>query len=551
MANILVYIELINDSASWASLLALRQARFLATNVGATIYAVLPCATPPMYGENDIIAILSRQGADKVILMTHGDLTPPMLFQSHGEALLTAASQFPPALMLLPEGPAAVEIGPRVAARLGGLFVRHPRLSVQMGSSIRIDQPVYENTHVRRFFSAELEHSVVAVVSPDPQQFARALGTEEAEVVVISPNFGDGSAAPRPTLVVGQPASCQPQRMVLVGAGITEAAEVDALRELADLLKADLRVTQSALDKGLLEAPILEESPLVCCPDLVLAFGVHGSPETLACLSNVTYLVGVNPDENAPLFKRAQLGLVAPALEAARQMVTEAKAHRDEPLLPVPKELPEEPEPQETDEGPDEENDSSLIDTVLPRKTLKDARMTADTAEMEPVPKEPMTDGEPNAKTAVPTQTKAPEAGTQDVESTPQASKIDPDAAKTGVAATIRPIDQLAHTPPMGTPMTVDLQDALAAASAPKALRLGNHTSGVHPAGTQSTPVPSDTASDNTPEAAPAGVATDAEDMALDDTMPAPLPGADVKPAKVTGSTDTPTTKPQKGEQEP
>jgi electron transfer flavoprotein alpha subunit len=195
LANILVYIELADDSASWASLLALRQARYLATNVGATIYAVLPCATPPLYGENDIIAILSRQGADKVILMTHGDLTPPMLFQSHGEALLTAASQFPPALLLLPEGPAAVEIAPRVAARLGGLFVRHPRIDVQEGSSFRIDQPVFDDTHVRRFDSAELEHSVVAVVSPDPQQYAQALGTEEAEVVVIAPSFSGAETA--------------------------------------------------------------------------------------------------------------------------------------------------------------------------------------------------------------------------------------------------------------------------------------------------------------------------------------------------------------------
>jgi electron transfer flavoprotein alpha subunit len=463
LANILVYIELVDDSASWASLLALRQARHLSTNVGATIYAVLPCASPPMYGENDIIALLSRQGADKVILMTHGDLSLPALFHSHGEALLTAANQFPPALLLVPDGPAAAEIAPRVSARLGGLFVRHPDISVQEGCNLRIDQPFFDDTHVRRFDSADLEHSVVAVVSPDPQQFSRPLGAEEAEVVVISPVFGGGTA-PRTTLAKGGQGNGRPQRMVLVGAGITDAAELDAIRHLAELLKADLRVTEGAAKKGLLEAPTLVEVPLVCRQELVLAFGVHGSPETLGRLAETAYVVGVNPDERAPLFRRAQLGLVAPALETAQQMVADAKARPAEPLLPAPM-------------------DAALADTV-------------------------------------------------------EASR-DPAAA----APSIRDVNQMTRTPPMGTPLTSELRAALAAAAAvPRA------------GASAEPPTPTDVSDDTTPEAKPAGVVTQAGDPALDDTVPAPLPGGDAPGGDAPGG-DTPagtgTTDNDEGEQEP
>lgn len=536
MANILVYIELADDSASWASLLALRQARYLATNVGATIYAVLPCATPPLYGENDIIAILSRQGADKVILMTHGDLTPPMLFQSHGEALLTAAGQFPPALLLLPEGPAGVEIAPRVAARLGGLFVRHPRIDVQENSSFRIDQPVFDDTHVRRFDSAELEHTVVAVVAPDPQQYAQALGTEEAEVVVIAPSFSDAEPAARPTRVEGQQGDGRPQRIVLVGAGVTETAEVEAIRQLAELLKADLRVTQTALDKAVLTAPLMVEPPLVCSPDLVVAFGVHGSPETLACLSNFTYLVGVNTDEKAPLFQRAQLGLVAPALETAQQMVADAKAHPDEPLLPVPEEEPQERASEDAREDGEQGKDKSLIDTLLPSKKADDSRTSAPTEEMEPALAD--TVKETREEAAARSQTAAAEP--KDAKTAPSTEKVN-----LGVAAKIRPIDQLAHTPPMGTPMSIELQEALDAAGAPTTSQSGEDAGAVSLGGHDPTPAPTDVASDITPEASPAGVVADGQDAALDDTVPAPLPGSDGKPSAGEPPKDEPADKPK------
>ncbi len=506
MANILVYVELVDDAASWASLLSLRQARYLATNVGATIYAVLPCATPPMYGENDIIAVLSRQGADKVILMTHGDLSQPILFESHGEALLTAANQFPPAMLLMPDGPAAVEIAPRVAARLGGLFVRHPELSVQDGKSLRIDQPLFEETHVRRFESENLEHSVVAVVAPDPQQFAQPLGTEEAEVVVISPGFAEEGIPSHHKPVDGEAATGRPSRILLAGSGVTEPAEVEAIEKLAALLKAELRLTETAAEKGLLKAPTLEEPALVCHPELVLAFGVQGTRETLAHVPDTAYLVSVNPDAESPLFKRAQLGLVAPILDTVQQMLDDTEAHAGEPLLPVAEDPPP-PSAEDDSDGDDETGEQdALRDTLPPGTKTDDTREAAATEEMDATSEDEAEEG----STAKP----------EDAEDASPPAELSMDPA---VAATIRPIDSLAHTPPMGTPLSLELKKALAAAGdPPPPMGAANGAS----------PAPSEPSADRTPEAAPAGVVAEGIDPALDDTVPAPLPGADQKSTK-------------------
>ena len=55
MANILTYIELQGNEATPSSLQALNQGRDVATELGATLYALLPCASTPTYDDEDII----------------------------------------------------------------------------------------------------------------------------------------------------------------------------------------------------------------------------------------------------------------------------------------------------------------------------------------------------------------------------------------------------------------------------------------------------------------------------------------------------------------
>ena len=56
--------------------------------LGATVYAIVPCGSKPGYGEDDPIAVLSRHGADKVLVAVEEAHAGPLRWGTHGGAVL-------------------------------------------------------------------------------------------------------------------------------------------------------------------------------------------------------------------------------------------------------------------------------------------------------------------------------------------------------------------------------------------------------------------------------------------------------------------------------
>lgn len=183
MANVLVYTELESGKPTQTSLAALSQARRLANTVGATVYAVLPCPQVPSYSDDDTIALLSRHGADKIVLLAAAPLGKPSLFATHGPAVLAACEQLPPAMLLFPASAGGCDIAPRVATRLGAAFAHRPRFDIDDGTVV-LARPVFGGEFERRLAIDELERPVVATwEGPLGEPTAEC----DAEVVMIQP----------------------------------------------------------------------------------------------------------------------------------------------------------------------------------------------------------------------------------------------------------------------------------------------------------------------------------------------------------------------------
>jgi electron transfer flavoprotein alpha subunit len=185
VANVLVAVELVGAHALPVCLEVLGQARRLGTRLGATVYAVLPLERAPSYGEDDVIAELSRHGADKVVVVTDEALAegrPAMRWDTHGAALASVNELLPASLFLFGATAGAREVAARLAARMGAAFLAdawvelgEDRLTLWDGSGAAARALALDGT---------LEFPVVATVPPG--RYRMAAGDEEAEVEVVA-----------------------------------------------------------------------------------------------------------------------------------------------------------------------------------------------------------------------------------------------------------------------------------------------------------------------------------------------------------------------------
>jgi electron transfer flavoprotein alpha subunit len=319
VANLLVYIELRDKEATPASLCALNAGRKVASGVGATLYALLPCSAPPSYGNDDIIAVLSRHGADKVILVTGPDLDEVPLHATHGEAVRAACVQFRPRLVLLPGSSAGRDIAPRLAMQLGAHYLSDVELQ-PLEDDFRLTGITFRRrfrlSESLRATSAPLVATLIAHGTP------RAVGDDEAEVVMLQSPAGE-SGAPR---VEGRRRAPQHDpvaaRLVLAGgAGLSRPDSFTRLQGLAAALGGAAVLPPHAADRPMGDGDLAPPGSLGA--EILVTFGVSESDRHLAAVPPWTRIIAVASDAAAPILQLADQAIVADPDQVLSQLLDE------------------------------------------------------------------------------------------------------------------------------------------------------------------------------------------------------------------------------------
>lgn len=187
-------------------------------------------------------------------------------------------------------------------------------------------RPMYAGNAVATVKSAP---GAVAVATVRTTAFEKAVTTTEAPVIEAVDLPADPLA---PTFVSSTSGSSSAKKVDLVsaktvvsgGRGMKSGENFQLLDKLADAFGSDtaaVGASRAAVDAGMVPNELqVGQTGKVVAPELYVAVGISGAIQHLAGMKDSKIIVAVNKDDEAPIFKVADYGLVGDLFDVVPQL---------------------------------------------------------------------------------------------------------------------------------------------------------------------------------------------------------------------------------------
>jgi electron transfer flavoprotein alpha subunit len=259
-------------------------------------------------------ATLAAHGAEKIYLATDPALAQ-YTTDGHAAALAEAIQRHQPAVVLIGSTANGRDLAPRVAARLG-LGLTGDCIDLDIDEQQRLVQykPAFGNQIISAILSrtspamATLRPGMLHTTVPDPNR--RPLAIERLPVTNIATRIR--------TEILSQQSeetgveNLESAGIVLgVGMGVGNPENYAQVHHLAELLHAAIGATRNVADQGWLPKHMqIGLTGRAVAPRLYLALGIRGAAEHIAGIRKAGYVVAINKNKRAAIFRHADLSIV-------------------------------------------------------------------------------------------------------------------------------------------------------------------------------------------------------------------------------------------------
>jgi len=309
MPSVLVFAEQRDGKLKKAAFECLSEGKRLATRRGASLTAVIIGA-----GVERLAAETSRFGVDLALTVSDPrlDLYAP---GAYARALDAAVRENSPEIVLIAASAMGRDIASRVAVRLD-TGVASDCIGVAGGGdgSITAVRPVYSG---KALASVSFKDSKPALLTLRPNVF-QVLDTPVAgkgELRSLSVAFEEKDFAAKTTSVklpeAGEVDVAEADIVVSGGRAMKGPENFTYIKSLADALGGAVGASRAAVDAGWIDhAHQVGQTGKVVSPKLYVACGISGAIQHLAGMSSSKFIVALNKDPEAPIFKHADYGIV-------------------------------------------------------------------------------------------------------------------------------------------------------------------------------------------------------------------------------------------------
>lgn len=114
--------------------------------------------------------------------------------------------------------------------------------------------------------------------------------------------------------------------LISAGRGIGSKENMDLLYELAELLGAQVSSSRAVVDAGWIDkSRQVGQTGKTVRPDLYLACGISGAIQHLAGMEESEFIVAINKNSDAPIFKVADVSIVGDVNKVVKELIAQLK----------------------------------------------------------------------------------------------------------------------------------------------------------------------------------------------------------------------------------
>ena len=321
MAGVLVVAEQRQgklNRATWETIVGAQQ-------IGGDITVLVPGTQTA-----SVAAELAAAQVKEVVTLEHAALEPytPDGFTA---ALQDAIGQLAPDLVVLPHTYQTRDFAPKLAARLDRAIITDVTAVKHAGGA---------TVFVRPMFQGKLTADV-APQGPGPHFVTFQIGAYRVDQVAkggaaapvraLSVNLDTAKIRQKPEAPFQQAKQAvdlsQAERIVSVGRGIKEQANIHVAEELAAAIGAEIAASRPICDAGWLPMERqVGSSGQTVAPKLYLALGISGAIQHLVGMKGANTIVAINKDPDAPIFEVADYGIVGDLFEIVPAIIAAVKS---------------------------------------------------------------------------------------------------------------------------------------------------------------------------------------------------------------------------------
>lgn len=308
MCKILVYANQQGGSLSSGAREALAFGSRLAGATGGETAAVLlgPSAEA---AAGEAIAC----GAGKAYTVSNLVLTEYQV-DFYANALELAFEQSGSDVLLLSFDRTGKDLAGRLATRLAASAITEVVDFHAVDGKLTWIRPIYGDKAYGEYTAARAR--IVAGIRPKSQEQAVPYAARTGQIIPLDFNVSEEIAVTKllekiHTALTG--VRLEDARIIVSGGrGLGGPDGFKVLQSLADVLGGTVGATRAACDAGWITSDRqVGQTGAVVAPDLYIAVGISGASQHLAGVAGAKTVVAINKDMEAPIFKRANIGVVA------------------------------------------------------------------------------------------------------------------------------------------------------------------------------------------------------------------------------------------------